>query len=94
MSITDLQALTVFMIGFLLATLLGLVTGFAAHAKGRPFAIWWLFGALLFPAALVAVILVGQAGWQCPECAESVRQDAKTCPHCRRKFDVEDAPAS
>jgi len=36
----------------------GLLPAFLAYRKGRNFYDWWVFGAILFPIALVAVILI------------------------------------
>lgn len=35
-----------------LAALLGLLPAFIARAKGYPFLLWWVFGALVFIVAL------------------------------------------
>ena len=40
------------------AVFLGLIPAGIASSKGRNFLGWWLFGAFLFPFALVAALLV------------------------------------
>jgi len=46
------------LIGIFIALIVGLLPAFLAYRKGRNFYDWWVFGAILFPIALVAVILI------------------------------------
>lgn len=46
------------LIGFLAATLLGLLPAYFASKKGRSFYDWWFFGTALFPVALPAALLL------------------------------------
>jgi len=65
---------------------LGLLPAAIAASKGRDFFMWWLYGSALFIIALPHAIVVGPAGGKraCPHCAESVKVEAKVCPHCQR----------
>ena len=42
----------------ILALLLGLAPAIIAHGKGRNFLVWWLYGALLGPVALIHSIML------------------------------------
>jgi hypothetical protein len=42
----------------ILAALLGLIPALIARGKGRPFAIWWVYGFLLFIVALPHALLL------------------------------------
>jgi len=73
------------------------VVAIIAHAKGRGALGWFLYGFVIWPIALVH-ILVTTASQQslderalasgervrCPYCAEIIRREAKVCPHCQR----------
>lgn len=64
--------------------IMGIAVSLVANSKGRDPAIWFIYGALIWPIALVH-ILVSVPGdrKQCPYCAELVKIQAKVCPHCR-----------
>jgi len=78
----------------LVSILLGLIPAAIAHARGLPFLTWWLYGALIWPVALIhvffakpgSVTIVGRPAptRTCPFCAEPIRQEAKVCKHCGR----------
>jgi hypothetical protein len=72
------------------AALLGLIPAVIAKGKGRSFAGWWLFGALLFIVALPAALIVKDADsdrYPCPHCAEMIKFEAQVCPFCRGDVD-------
>lgn len=81
---------------FLIVILLGLIPAFIASSKGRSFALWWIYGALLFIIALPHALLAksqtavvdsrekNSGNVKCPSCAEWIRPDAKVCKHCGR----------
>lgn len=86
------------MIGWitLLFVLAFIPAGIARH-KGLSVAKWWIAGALVFPVALVAVLLeptdraaiiarkVRDEGMRaCPHCAEAILPAAKVCRYCGR----------
>ena len=57
--IIDEQAVgRMILIGLLVLIALGLVPAYIASRKGRSFFEWWVFGAVLFPVAMVAVIFI------------------------------------
>lgn len=78
--------------------LLGLIPASIASAKGRNFALWWLYGILLFLPALIHSLLIQtnpDAGddWsirqglrKCPYCAEYIKPDAVVCRFCGRSL--------
>lgn len=74
MSLTDLAVL---------AAVLGLIPAVIAAKKGQPFLVFWLFGALIFPVALVVTILMPNVRPRCPHCRENIQEGATLCPHCR-----------
>ena len=58
--------------------------------KGYPGTGWFFYGFLIWPIALVHILLRPKASEAsekeraaCPHCAERIRQEAKVCPHCR-----------
>ena len=57
--IIDEQAVgRMILIGLLVLIALGLVPAYIASRKGRSFFEWWVFGAVLFPIAMVAVFFI------------------------------------
>jgi hypothetical protein len=71
---------------FILAPLLGLIPASIASSKGREFLPWWLYGWALFIAALPHALMMQPAGKKrrCEHCAETIRVEAKVCPHCQK----------
>jgi hypothetical protein len=63
---------------------LALVPAFIATAKSRNFFVWWVFGLIVLPVAVVASLLVSRGRYvDCPHCRERVDRQATVCPHCR-----------
>lgn len=64
------------------------VPGFIASSKGRSFFLWYLYGVLIFPVAVIHSLLLKPnehtSGMRkCPSCASVISIDAKICPACR-----------
>jgi len=38
---------------------MGLLPAFMASQKGRRFVVWWVYGALLFPVAIIHALFIG-----------------------------------
>ncbi|HLH36781.1 MAG TPA: hypothetical protein VKX41_19065 [Alloacidobacterium sp.] len=57
---------------------------FIAHQKGHSFALWWLYGATLFPLALPHSLFLNGKTVQTEKALE------KECPYCRESMPVED----
>lgn len=69
------------------AAILGLIPAVIAWRKGHPFILWWLYGTFMLVMALPHALLARDATRKaCPECAETVRIDAKLCRHCGHRF--------
>ncbi len=81
---------------------LGVVVAMIAASKGRSAFLWFLYGALVWPIALVhilltprptavadAQVLAGGEHRKCPFCAELVRTEAIVCKHCGRDIGPE-----
>lgn len=77
--------------------LLGVIPAAIASDKGRDFLGWWILGALFFPIALIAAIVIEPTPsqvlynqWkrgevrQCPHCREWVSSSATVCKFCQR----------
>lgn len=71
--------------------LIGLIPATVARGKGREFALWWVYGSLLFIVALPHALLLkpdlqGQGMKTCPRCAEPVKEAAAVCRYCGHEF--------
>lgn len=99
------EALGVTMHGLeLLAVLLilGCLTGLLAKSKNRDFAPWFVFGALFFLIAIIALLVapaiperkkIGPRKvprFQCPECGELIATSAKLCHYCKAVITAKD----
>lgn len=81
---------------FIIALLIGLIPAFIAQGKGKSFILWWIYGALIFIAALPHSLIMkadqqsiekqqlSEGMKKCAFCAEMIKQDAKVCRYCSR----------
>ena len=75
---------------------LGIVVALIANSKGRNAGGWFIYGLIIWPVALVHILLsskTAEARIQdakaegrvpCPQCAELIKKEARVCPFCRR----------
>lgn len=79
--------------------IIGVIVALISTSKGRSGCGWFLYGLLLWPVALVHVLLVpprpvavdararAEGRVPCPYCAEMIRPEARVCPHCQRDLE-------
>ena len=67
------------LVGLIVAAVLGLVPAHIAAIKGRRFLTWWLYGMVLFIAALPHVLMVKPD----PKAVTGQRRH-ENCPVCQR----------
>lgn len=65
---------------------IALVPAFIAKVKGGSFFLFYLLGALLWPLAMLAVIVMKDQNWRCKACRKKVDPKATICPYCRTSF--------
>ena len=71
--------------GFIiLAILIGLIPATIAQKKGRSFILWWIYGAAIWIVAFPHSLIMSDNRRKCPFCAESIKNEARVCPHCQR----------
>jgi hypothetical protein len=63
--------------------LFGIATAFVASNRGANPILWFVFGILLGPVALLLSFLNGA---RCPACAKKISAKAIICPYCRTAF--------
>ena len=77
----------------LLLFFLAILPAAIAQKKGESAFVWWLFGVLLFPIALLASVILKDktkqeatgsvnASKRCPRCDEQIRIAAQVCRFC------------
>lgn len=74
------------------------VVAFVANSKGQSGGLWFLYGLILWPIALIHAIVIqknpeaierqnyNEGKIRCPNCADWVYKQAKTCPHCQHRL--------
>jgi hypothetical protein len=62
----------------------GLIIAMIVYSKGRALSVlaWFVFGALCFPIALTAALLLEPLGKDCIQCAERIKEEALKCEYC------------
>ncbi len=79
--------------------IMGIVVGIIAGGKGHSFFAWGFYGLVIWPIALVHILVtkpnaerveakaVGSGSHKkCPACAEMVKAEARICRFCRHEF--------
>ena len=69
---------------------MALLPAFMASQKGRRFVVWWVYGALLFPVAIIHALFIGasfkRGTKNCGYCRMAVSVNATHCPRCGYEF--------
>lgn len=65
---------------------MGLLVGWIASKKGHSFLGWFIYGALLWPIALLHIALSSNKGQKCEKCFSNIDKRATVCPFCRHKI--------
>ena len=67
--------------------IMGAVVAAIANSKNRNPLLWFAYGFLIWPIALVHILVSKSTAegtrQACPSCAELILPQAKICPHCR-----------
>ena len=83
--ISNVTGLNTYVVFFLSVVQLGAVTATIAIFKHRNPVGWFLFGAIAFPVALTAALLVHDLETRhCPSCSERMFNGAPYCGSCGR----------
>ena len=81
--------------------IMAVIVGIIATSKDRSFIGWFAFGLLIWPIALVAILVSSnlekerseqrdtEMRTSCPYCAEMIMRVAKICPHCHSELSDE-----
>lgn len=91
--------LTVWVLFSIFSVLMAIAVAAAAENRGRSSVGWFLYGLVVWPAALVHVLvaapraavleqraLADPRNRKCPFCAEIVKREARVCRHCSREL--------
>lgn len=85
---------------FAIAILGAVVVASAASSRGRSGLGWFIYGLLLWPIALIHVLVLPRndsaveqariadgSARACPHCAELVKREARLCKHCHQAIE-------
>lgn len=87
-----------FLESLMIAVVVGTIPALIAKNKGKNFVAWWVYGTLLFIAALPHSLImksdtasiekekIESGGKKCPFCAEIIKKEAVVCKHCGSKL--------
>lgn len=82
-----------FFFGLIMSGVVAMIAG----SKGRSALAWFFYGLLIWPIALVHILVTpggaaraakaarAEGRLPCPHCAEYIQPAAKVCPHCQRE---------
>ena len=78
--------------------IMAVVVAFVANSKGKSGGLWFFYGLVIWPIALIHAIVTpkepeaverqqqSEGKMRCPNCADWVYKQAKTCPHCQYRL--------
>lgn len=73
---------------------MGLIVAGLASGKGKSAITWFIYGVLLWPIALIHILVSNDGTKKCPKCFSKIDKRATTCPFCQRKTTQEEIKIS
>lgn len=66
--------------------IMALLVAWIASNKGRSLLGWLIYGLLLWPIALIHVVLISNGSKKCSKCYSKIDSRATICPSCKHEF--------
>jgi len=73
---------------------MGLIVAGLASSKGKSAITWFIYGVLLWPIALIHILVSNDGTKKCPKCFSKIDVRATACPFCQHKTTQEEIKIS